>query len=61
MTLPGSASLDAFQAGAIAGVSVGVLALRRCGRSVHLDAVGGSSAGAIVSVLATHALLSSSN
>jgi predicted acylesterase/phospholipase RssA len=58
MTLPGSASLGAFQAGAMAGVAVGVLALRRCGRSVHLDAVGGSSAGAIVSVLATHALLS---
>lgn len=58
MTLPGSASLGAFQAGAVAGVSVGLLALRRCGRTVHLDAVGGSSAGAIVSVLATHALLS---
>lgn len=58
MTLPGSASLGAFQAGAISGVSIGLLALRRCGRAVHLDAIGGSSAGAIVSVLATHALLS---
>jgi predicted acylesterase/phospholipase RssA len=57
MTLPGSASLGAFQAGAVAALSVVVNTLRRAGRPVHLDAIGGSSAGAIVSMLLTHCLL----
>jgi predicted acylesterase/phospholipase RssA len=57
MTLPGSASLGAFQAGAVAAFAVVVDELRRTGRRVHLDAVGGSSAGAIVAMLFTHCLL----
>ncbi len=57
MTLPGSASLGAFQAGAVAAFAVVVRELRRTGRPVHVDAVGGSSAGAIVAMLFTHCLL----
>lgn len=57
MTLPGSASLGAFQAGAVAALAVVINAVRSSGRAVHLDAIGGSSAGAIVSMLFTHCLL----
>ena len=57
MTLPGSASLGAYQAGACAALAVVFNALRERGRPVHLDAVGGSSAGSIVSMLLVHCLM----
>lgn len=57
LTLPGSASLGAFQAGAVAGLAAVIRSLRRRGVDVHVDAVGGSSAGAFVATLFTHCLL----
>ncbi len=57
MTLPGSASLGAFQAGAVAALSVALTTLRSQGRSITVDALGGSSAGSIVALLASHCLL----
>lgn len=57
MTLPGSASLGAFQAGGVAALAVVINALRQQGRDVHLDAIGGASAGSIVAMLFTHCLL----
>jgi predicted acylesterase/phospholipase RssA len=58
MTFPGAASLGAFQAGAAAAISVVVHSLRRQGREVRIDAVGGASAGSIVAMLLCHCLLS---
>lgn len=57
ITLPGSASLGAYQAGAVAALAVVINSLRSRGTSVHVDAVGGSSAGAFVAVLVSHCLL----
>ena len=57
MTLPGSASLGAFQAGAVAALSVVSQTLRRTGHSVAYDALGGSSAGSVVALLLAHCLL----
>jgi predicted acylesterase/phospholipase RssA len=57
MTFPGAASLGAFQAGAGAAVSVVIGSLRRQGRDVRVDAVGGASAGSIVAMLLCHCLL----
>ncbi len=57
MTLPGSASLGAYQAGAVAALSVVSQALRRTGHSVTYDALGGSSAGSVVALLLAHCLL----
>lgn len=56
LTLPGSASLGAFQGGAAAGLSVVVNSLRRHGHDVRVDAVGGASAGSIVGMLFAHCL-----
>lgn len=56
LTLPGSASLGAFQAGATAALAVMITTLRASGRVVTVDAIGGSSAGSIVSMLFTHGL-----
>lgn len=57
MTLPGSASLGAFQAGAVSALAVVIQTLRETGRGVRLDAVGGASAGSIVAMLFTHCLM----
>lgn len=57
MTLPGSASLGAFQAGATAALAVTITTLRSAGHQVHVDAIGGSSAGSIVAMLFAHSLL----
>lgn len=57
LTLPGSASLGAFQAGAMSALAVVIDALRRGGRDVRVDAVGGASAGSIVAMLWAHCLL----
>ena len=51
LTLPGSASLGAFQAGAMAAIAVMITTLRDRGHAVRVDAIGGSSAGSIVSAL----------
>ncbi len=57
LTLPGSASLGAFQAGAMSALAVAITTVRRDGRPVHVDAIGGSSAGSIVGMLFGHCLL----
>lgn len=57
LTLPGSASLGAFQAGGLAALAVVIGELRRQGRPVRLDAMGGASAGSIVMLLFAHCLL----
>ena len=57
LTLPGSASLGAFQAGAMAAVAVMISTLRNRGHPVRVDAIGGSSAGSIVSALFAYCLL----
>jgi len=57
VTLPGAASLGAYQAGATAALAVVIRELRRRGHDVHVDAVGGSSAGSIVGLLTSHCLL----
>ena len=57
LTLPGSASLGAFQAGALAALAVAINELRSQGRPVRLDAIGGASAGSIVMLLFAHCLL----
>lgn len=57
LTLPGSASLGAFQAGAIAALGVIITTLRASGTTVRLDAIGGSSAGSIVSMLFAHCMV----
>jgi len=57
LTLPGSASLGAFQAGALAALSVVIGQLRTQGRQVRVDAIGGASAGSIVMLLSAHCLL----
>lgn len=57
LTLPGSASLGAFQAGALAALAVPITELRSQGRQVRLDAIGGASAGSIVMLLFAHCLL----
>jgi predicted acylesterase/phospholipase RssA len=57
LTLPGSASLGAFQAGALAALAVLITQLRSQGREVRLDAIGGASAGSIVMLLFAHCLL----
>ena len=57
MTLPGSASLGAFQAGALAALAVSITELRSQGREVRVDAIGGASAGSIVMLLFAHCLL----
>ncbi len=57
LTLPGSASLGAYQAGAMGALGETFHELRRQGRQVHVDAIGGASAGAIVSVFFVHCLL----
>lgn len=51
LTLPGSASLGTFQAGALAALAVVIDESRRQGRPVRLDAIGGASAGSIVMLL----------
>ena len=56
LTLPGSASLGAFQAGALASLAVLITELRSQGRPVRLDAIGGASAGSIVMLLFAHCL-----
>lgn len=56
LVLPGAASLGAYQAGAAAAVAAGRNHLRRRGRDVEIPAVGGASAGAIVSLLTAHAV-----
>ncbi len=57
VTLPGSAALGAYQAGAVGALSVAIEALRRAGREVRVDAVGGSSAGSLVALFLAHGLL----
>ncbi|MFN3216280.1 MAG: patatin-like phospholipase family protein [Acidimicrobiales bacterium] len=56
LTLPGSASLGAFQGGATAALAVVMNSLRSRGHTVHVDAVGGASAGSIVAMLFVHCL-----
>ncbi len=57
LTLPGSASLGAFQAGATSVLGVTVQHLRDRGREVHVDAVGGASAGSLVALFFAHCLV----
>ena len=57
LTLPGGASLGAYQAGAVAALLVAVHQLRRRGRPVVVDAVGGASSGSLVALVAAHCLL----
>src|SRR5690242_11960111 len=58
LTLSGGASLGAFQAGAVAALLVG-FDHARCeeGADVRIDAIGGASAGSLVGLLASFALL----
>ena len=56
LVLSGGASLGAYQAGAVAALLEAVQASRARGVDVAVDAIGGASAGAIVSLLAGHAL-----
>ncbi len=56
LTLPGSASLGAYQAGAVSALAETIDELRAQGRSVDVDAIGGASAGAIVSLMFAHCL-----
>ena len=58
LSLSGGASLGAYQAGACGALLAAIDHLREeAGLDVRLDAVGGASAGAIVGVLAAHAVL----
>ena len=57
MTLPGSASLGAFQAGAVAALSEVLYELRERDQAVSVAAIGGASAGSIVGLLFVHALM----
>ena len=57
LTLPGSASLGAFQSGAMSAIAVVIDSLRSEGRDVRVDALGGASAGSIVGMLWAHCLL----
>lgn len=57
LTLPGSASLGAFQAGAVSALSLIISTLRDRGHKLSVDAIGGSSAGSIVGMLFGHCLL----
>ncbi|NNE96317.1 MAG: hypothetical protein HKN24_09845 [Acidimicrobiales bacterium] len=61
LTLPGSASLGAFQAGAVSAVARAVHELRAHGVETHVTAIGGSSAGSIVGLLAAHCLMTGRN
>ena len=59
LTLSGGASLGAFQAGNAAGLLVAFFHLREEeGIDVRVDALGGASAGALVSLMTAHSLLS---
>lgn len=57
LTLPGCASLGAYQAGAVAALTVAIQELRRQQRPVVVDAVGGASSGALVAFLTAQCLL----
>jgi predicted acylesterase/phospholipase RssA len=65
MTLPGEASLGAFQAGAVSALIVAVQALNKARRDggepgrdeVRLDTMTGASSGSLTAVLGAHALL----
>ena len=61
LTLPGSASLGAYQAGALSALAVMITTLRHRGLTVRVDAIGGSSAGSIVSTLFAYSLLTGSD
>lgn len=61
ISLPGSASLGAYQAGALAALAVAVEELRRSGRDVRVDALGGVSAGSLVALFYAHSLLTGSD
>src|SRR5687767_11265917 len=59
LTLSGGASLGAFQAGTAAGLLVAFFHLREEeDLDVRVDALGGASAGALVSLMTAHSLLS---
>jgi len=57
VTLPGSASLGAYQAGAVSALTAALGALEERGVSVSIDALGGASAGSIIALLTAHGLL----
>jgi len=58
LTLSGGASLGAYQAGATAALLVALEHVRdEHGVDVHVDAIGGASAGAIVGMMAAYSLL----
>jgi len=58
VTLSGGASLGAFEAGAAAGLALATRYLdAEEGQEVTVDAIGGASAGALVSFFTAHALL----
>ena len=58
MTLSGGASLGAYEAGAAAGLVVAARHLdAEEGQETSVDAIGGASAGALVSLFTAHALL----
>lgn len=60
-TFPGSASLGAFQAGAVSAVDEMIWGLRDLGYTIHVDAVGGASAGSIVATMFAHCQLNGLN
>jgi predicted acylesterase/phospholipase RssA len=58
MTLPGEASLGAFQAGAISALIVALQEIKKVGEhDVRLDAITAASSGSLTAVLGAHALL----
>ncbi|HEV2768429.1 MAG TPA: patatin-like phospholipase family protein [Acidimicrobiales bacterium] len=57
LTLPGGASLGAYQAGAVAALLVAVQELGRRGEAVVVDALGGASSGSLVALFAAQCLL----
>ena len=61
ISLPGSASLGAYQAGAVSALAVVIEELRSSGREVRVDAIGGVSAGSIVALFLAHSLLTGSD
>ena len=57
LTLSGGASLGAYEAGAAAGVATAIRKLDQDGQEASVDAIGGASAGALVSFFTAYALL----
>ena len=57
VSLSGSASLGAYHAGVLAALATALQAVQHEDRGVRLNAIGGASAGALVSMFTIHGLL----